>query len=102
MLKGWIDRLLMPGVAFDLSNPHIAVPLLRQFEAHRRNHDLRPAVVERAARRRSAAQDGDALSAAVHRRRAHVDYYALYHMNVATDETRNAFMAKVRAAMARF
>src|SRR5436190_14056507 len=28
MLKGWMDRLLMPGVAFDLSNPNKAVPLL--------------------------------------------------------------------------
>ena len=34
--------------------------------------------------------------------KAKVDYYPLYHMNVATDSTRQAFMAKVRAAMARF
>jgi len=31
-----------------------------------------------------------------------VDYYALYHMNVATDEQRKAFLANVRAAMLRF
>ena len=35
-------------------------------------------------------------------RSAKVDYYPLYHMNVATDETRQAFLAKVRAAMLRF
>ena len=34
--------------------------------------------------------------------KAKVDYYPLYHMNVATDEKRKAFMAKVRAAMVRF
>ena len=33
---------------------------------------------------------------------AKVDYYPLYHMNVATPEQRRAFMRKVRAAMARF
>jgi putative NADPH-quinone reductase len=33
---------------------------------------------------------------------AKVDYYPLYHMNVATEETRKAFTAKVRAAMTRF
>ena len=34
--------------------------------------------------------------------KAKVDYYPLYHMNVATDEQRKAFLAKVRAAMLRF
>ena len=33
---------------------------------------------------------------------AKVDYYPLYHMNVATAEQRKAFLAKVRAAMLRF
>ena len=33
---------------------------------------------------------------------AKVDYYPLYHMNVASDEKRKAFVAKVRAAMVRF
>ena len=35
-------------------------------------------------------------------RRARVDYYALYHMNVADDACRRAFMTRVRRAMARF
>ncbi len=32
ILKGWMDRLLMPGVAFDLSNPNMAVPLLTNLK----------------------------------------------------------------------
>ena len=34
--------------------------------------------------------------------RARVDYYALYHMNVATDANRAAFMDKVEPRMSRF
>ena len=34
--------------------------------------------------------------------KAKVDYYPLYHMNVATDEKRKAFIVKVRAAMVKF
>ena len=33
---------------------------------------------------------------------AKVDYYPLYHMNVASEDKRKAFVAKVRAAMVRF
>ena len=32
MLKGWMDRLLMPGVGFDLSNPNMAIPLLTNLK----------------------------------------------------------------------
>src|SRR2546430_7189143 len=32
MLKGWMDRLLMPGVAVDLSNPNMAIPLLTNLK----------------------------------------------------------------------
>jgi NAD(P)H dehydrogenase (quinone) len=34
--------------------------------------------------------------------RARVDYYALYHMNVATDADRAAFIDRVERAMSRF
>jgi hypothetical protein len=34
--------------------------------------------------------------------KAKIDYYPLYHMNVATEKTRKAFTAKIRAAMAEF
>ena len=33
---------------------------------------------------------------------AKVDYYPLYHMNVASEDKRKAFMAKIRNAMERF
>src|SRR3954468_521865 len=32
LLKGWMDRLLMPGVAFGLSNPNKAIPLLTNLK----------------------------------------------------------------------
>src|SRR5436190_12245841 len=34
MLKGWMDRLLMPGVAFDLSNPNIDRKSTRLNSSH--------------------------------------------------------------------
>ena len=32
MLKGWFDRLLMPGVAFDISDPANVRPMLRNIK----------------------------------------------------------------------
>ena len=101
MLKGWMDRLLMPGVAFDLSNPNMAVPLLRNLK--------RIAGITTYGRPWwNALFVGDPPKKYVTRYmrrftdgKAKVDYYPLYHMNVATDAQRKAFMAKVRAAMAR-
>ena len=101
MLKGWMDRLLMPGVAFDLSNPNMAVPLLTNLK--------RIAGITTYGRPWwNALLVGNPPKKIMTRYMprftggAKVDYYPLYHMNVATDETRKAFMAKVRAAMARF
>ena len=102
MLKGWMDRLLMPGVAFDLSNPNMAVPLLQNLK--------RIAGITTYGRPWwNALFVGDPPKKYVTRYmprftdgKAKVDYYPLYHMNVATDAQRKAFMAKVRAAMARF
>ena len=102
MLKGWMDRLLMPGVAFDLSNPNRAIPLLQNLK--------RIAGITTYGRPWwNALFVGDPPKRIMTRYmprftdgKAKVDYYPLYHMNVATDETRKAFMAKVRAAMARF
>ena len=102
MLKGWMDRLLMPGVAFDLSNPNMAVPLLQNLK--------RIAGITTYGRPWwNALFVGNPPKKYVTRYmprftdgKAKVDYYPLYHMNVATDAQRKAFMAKVRAAMARF
>jgi NAD(P)H dehydrogenase (quinone) len=101
MLKGWMDRLLMPGVAFDLSNPNMAVPLLTNLKR----------IVGITTYGRpwwNALFVGNPPKKIMTRylprftKGAKVDYYELYHMNVATEEQRKAFLARVRAAMLRF
>ena len=79
MLKGWMDRLLMPGVAFDLSNPNMAMPLLTNLKRIAGDHHLRPAVVERVAGRQPAEEDHDALHAALHQGRESRLLSALSH-----------------------
>jgi NAD(P)H dehydrogenase (quinone) len=101
MLKGFFDRMIMPGVAFDLSNPERAKPMLSKLK--------RIAGIATYGRPRlMAIAMGDPPRKIVKRylrwfadRRARVDYYALYHMNVATDAQRAAFLDKVRVAMTR-
>ena len=102
MLKGYFDRMMMPGVAFDLSNPGRAKPLLGNLR--------RIAGIATYGRPRiRALAIGDPPRRMVKRYlpwfanwRARVDYYALYHMNVATNADRAAFIAKVERAMRRF
>jgi len=102
MLKGWMDRLFMPGVAFDLSDPSSVKPLLANLK--------RIAGITTYGRPWwNAVYVGDPPKKIMTRYlprftggRAKVDYHALRHMNVATLEQRQAFIAKVRAAMARF
>jgi putative NADPH-quinone reductase len=102
MLKGWMDRLLMPGVAFDLSVPSNVKPLLENLR--------RIAGITTYGRPWwNALGVGNPPKKIVTRYlprftggRAKVDYYPLYHMNVATLAQREAFVAKVRAAMVRF
>ncbi len=101
MLKGFFDRLLMPGVAFDLSNPGRVRPLL----GHIRRID---GVVTYGRDRLTALWMGDPPRKMVTRylrwfaaRDARVRYLALYHMNVADAARRRAFLDRVREAMAR-
>jgi putative NADPH-quinone reductase len=102
MLKGYFDRMMMPGVAFDLSDPAHAKPLLGNL---RRIVGIttygRPWT--------RAFLVGDPPRKMVKRYlpwfadgQVRVDYYALYHMNIASEAKRAAFMEKVHVAMAQF
>jgi NAD(P)H dehydrogenase (quinone) len=101
MLKGYFDRLIMPGVAFDLSDPAHVKPMLANI---RTIHGI----VTYGRPRHVAWYMGDPPRKAVTRylpwftgRQASTKYHALYHMNVATLAQREAFIAKVAAAMGR-
>ncbi len=102
MLKGFFDRLFMPGVAFDMSDPGNVRQLLTNIRSiagiatygrpwWNALYVLDPprSMVKRYLKRITGGG-------------ARTQYHALYHMNVATEAQRMAFMARVRAAMERF
>ena len=101
MLKGFFDRLLMPGVAFDLSDPANVRPLLTHIRAI-------SAVVTYGRPRWMAWYMGDPPRKIITRYlarlaggKARVSYHAHYHMNVATPDRLTAFRDRVGQAMAR-
>jgi putative NADPH-quinone reductase len=99
MLKGYFDRLIMPGVAFDLSNPADVKPMLHNLKVIH-------GIVTYGRPRHQAIYMGDPPRKAVTRYlpwftggAAKVKYHALYHMNVATEFEREMFLARVRGEM---
>ncbi|MGX9965967.1 NAD(P)H-dependent oxidoreductase [Roseomonas sp. F4] len=101
ILKGWMDRVLLPGVSFRLEDG-VAKPNLL--------HIRKIAGISTYGRPRwTAVLAGDPPRKAVTRYlriitagRAHIDYHALYDMNRASDQRRAAFLARVQRDMARF
>ena len=101
MLKGWFDRVFMPGVAFDFSDPGKVRPALTHLKRV-------SAVVTYGRPRWIAWAMGDPPRKIITRYlrmltggRARIRYHACYHMNTATPARLERFRARTLDAMAR-
>ena len=101
MLKGFLDKVFLPGVSFDMSDVTHIKPLLANLKRV-------VGVVTYGRGRWSAFAMGDAPRKLVTRYlprcavvTARAQFHALYGMNRANEHTRKAFMATVRSAMVR-
>lgn len=99
MLKGFLDRLFIPGVAFDLSDPRNVRSSLHRLKGV-------AGITTYGQTRLAAWAMGDPPRKLVKRflgwyapRGASVAYHALYHMNVADAPTRERFLGRVGRAM---
>jgi putative NADPH-quinone reductase len=102
MLKGFFDRVFLPGVSFELGADGRVRPRLRQIRKL-------AAITSYGGRRLDAWLLGDPPRRVVTRvlqaqlrPAARVVYLAHYHMNVSTAATRGRFLARVERAMAGF
>lgn len=101
MLKGFFDKVLLPGVSFDMSDASHIKPLLADLK-------LVAGIVTYGRGRLSAFAMGDAPRKLVMRYlprcavvKARAQFHGLYDMNGADEAKRKAFIAKMRTAMAR-
>ena len=101
MLKGFFDRLMMPGVAFDLTDPAHVRPMLTIVR-----RIIGIATYGRP--RWMAIGMSDPPRKIIKRylrwfcvQRPRATYHALYHLNVASESRRKMFLARIRSAMAR-
>jgi NAD(P)H dehydrogenase (quinone) len=102
MLKGFLDRVFLPGVSFHLGEDGKLTPNLR--------HIRKLGAITTYGRERWVVWlMGDPPRKLVTRMLrfqirpgARVHYLAHYHMNVSTEATRSRFLAKVERTMARF
>ncbi|WP_299863358.1 NAD(P)H-dependent oxidoreductase [uncultured Hoeflea sp.] len=101
ILKGWFDRVFVPGVSFALVNGQVSPTL----------HNIRKLVVVTTygGTRFRTWLMGDPprkligrMLRALIKPGAPVSYLAHYNLNLATDQSRAAFMARVGAVMDRF